>query len=92
MINAKNAKSIAFEALRRRAKEIITNEIEPKISKTASLGDFSCVYNMEKVGHPSEVAKIIIDELHACGYNAKYGVDRYSEFDLEINWKDECDV
>lgn len=88
MIDAKNANSLAIEALRRRAREIITNEIEPKISQTASLGDFSCVYNMEKVGHPSEVAKIIIDILTSNGFTAKYGVDRYSEFDLEISWKD----
>ena len=88
MIKASSANAISIDALRRRAREIITNEIEPKISKTASRGDFSCVYDMSKVGHPSEVAKIIIDELQACGYNAEYGVDRYSEFDLEISWKD----
>ena len=91
MIDAKHANSVAMEALRRRAREIITNEIEPKISKTASLGDFSCVYNMEKVGHPSEVAKIIIDILACNGFTAKYGVDRYSEFDLEISWR-KCGV
>ena len=91
MIDAKNANSIAMEALKRRAREIITNEIEPKISKTAALGDFSCVYDMSKVGHPAEVAKIIIEILVDRGFTAKYGVDRYSEFDLEINWK-RCDI
>lgn len=90
MIDAKYANSIAMEALRSRAREIITNEIEPKISKAAALGDFSCVYDMSKVGHPAEVAKIIIDILACNGFNAKYGVDRYSEFDLEISWK-RCD-
>ena len=89
MIDAKYANSISIEALRTRAREIIANEIEPKILKTAALGDFSCVYSMEKVGHPAEVAKIIIDILSCGGFTAKYGVDRYSEFDLEISWKNE---
>ena len=88
MINAKTAKNNSFEALKKIAKEIITNDIEPRILKTISNGDFSCKYDMSKVRHPSEVAKLIIDELQACGYNAKYGIDRMSEFDLEISWKD----
>lgn len=90
MIDAKDANAIAMEALRSRAREIIINEIEPKISKTAALGDFSCVYSMEKVGHPDKVAKVIIDILVDKGFNAEYGVDRYSEFDLEISWE-RCD-
>lgn len=88
MVDAKRANSIAMDALRTRAREIITNEIEPKILKTAALGDFSCVYDMSKVGHPAEIAKIIIDILSCEGFTAKYGVSRCSEFDLEIKWKD----